>query len=240
MRSLLLGFILLAKLGWGVCAPGSMSFLPFQGSLIDSCGNYLWTNTGTLTYDGTNDCPSGPGPQMITSFGVGENVVGSSAFRTAFEATATNCTIEFFLYLTAAPTLDVVTRWDDGPVSYAWEISFSSDGADPATLVFRRFSGSWVALTSSQTLAVGQCYNIAVTVNGTTGKIYTDNIQTATGTLNTPVVGITRFLIGGEAADLSGQISGYRVSNVVKTQFPTIDPSSDDDPCMYQGAGCAE
>lgn len=147
------------------------------------------------------------------------NFKGSSAFKSKLTSLG-NFTIEFYFYANATPGLGaVICRWD-GP-SQVWIIN-ASVSANPYAIEFRRFEGGFTGLGTAAIFNVGQWYHIACTLNVSTGKIWVNGIQKATGTIDTHTPGaITQFYIGGETAILNGYHSDFKISDTVKTIFPS-------------------
>lgn len=219
---LFLALFLLSGNAWSVCAPGYIRYwiLPGGTNVTEECIGDSITLNGTIA---ANAVTCGVYSSAAGSFTNTNRYTGSQAFMDAFEA-VTVFSMEFYLYLVSAPTLDGIVRWDGTPT--ATEVHVSSSGADPATLGFRQFSGAWTGISTGAVIATGACYNIAITHNGTVGKIYVDGVEKGSGTFGSVATDITAFKVGtdGGTAFTHGYLTGLKVSNIVRTSFPTGNP----------------
>ncbi len=218
---LLLGLLLVAGELGAACASGSLRYwrLPGGANVTEDCiGDSIVLN-GTIA---ANTVTCGPNTTMAGVFSLTNKYTGSASTLSAFAAVS-SYTLEFYLYLTAAPSLDVPFRWGATTVT---EVSFSSVGANPATLQFRRFNGGWSGINTGAVLSTGVCYDIAVTHSGTVGKMYVDNVEKSSATFGAVEATITSFTIGTDSGTsfANGYVSGVRISNIVRTNFPTVDP----------------
>ena len=236
---LLLALLLLAGELGAACAAGSISFwlAPGQTDVTDPCGGYTASKVGTPA-SSTAYCS---GNTMYGPYsGSGSRYDAPAGFKTAWETAAPTSSIEYYLYLTSTATDSITFRWTDAAA--VWEHHLTA--ATPAAIEYRRFAGGWSGVSSGAILSTGVCYLISSTSNGTTMKIYVDNVEKASSAITAPSGTVTEFSFGGEdggACLNGGLIYGFRTSNIVRTSFPTVDPAfEDDDPCSNQVPGCVE
>ncbi len=236
MRSLILVFVFLTKLTWGVCAPNTVSFwlVPGYPDVTDPCGGYTATKVGTPASG--SFCASSPSYGPFT--GNTSRYDAPASFRTAWEAAGAANTVESYVYLTSTAVQQVPYRWTD--TAAVWELNITA--TTPASAEWRRFAGGFSGVATGAVLSVGVCYHIATTLSGNIMAIYLDNVLKQSAAVTAMSGTVTEWSFGGEdggAALLSGLISGFRTSNIARTSFPTIDPSGDSD-CLFGEAECED
>lgn len=224
MIKLLLALLLLAGELGAACASGTLRYYPMPGgtNVTENCFGDSLTLNGTIAAAaqacGLSSTMAGPFGSVNTNY-----YSTDSDLWSAFEVLA-GYSIEFYVYFSAAPNIDTLFRINGTPT--ATEASVSSISADPATVQFRQFNGGWSGVNTGAILSVGVCYQIAVTHNGTVGKIYVDGVEKGSATFGAAITDVTSFNIGtdlGTGFD-NGYLTNFRISSVVRTVFPTLDP----------------
>lgn len=234
MRGLLLILLIISKLAWAVCAPGTVAFYKFNPGveLVDSCGNvYPLDAVGTPPYSTTTGL-CGAGALKVFGNNTAGNYVETPASMDAVMDGATTWTVEGYVYYENVTGLKAIMS------DAANAMLFYTNGAD-----FRWFNTPTDTIVFAGGAVVGTCINWAVVATGSATKLYFDGVEKASLAQNNFDAGGVHFGIRKATDDLplsGAYLSQVRISNVVRTFFPTVNPSSDDEPCMYQGAGCAE
>ncbi len=193
---LLLGIMLLASGLRAACDCGDPALeecWDLQNSATADCNANDLTVNGTVPYNSSSLCASGT--YMAGVFSNSNYFSIPAAVYNALEGLSH--TMEFYMYLSSAPSLDTIIRINGTGAVVATEISFASSGADPATIRYRAFSGGWVGIDTGAILSVGVCYKIRATLAlPSTGTLYVDGVQISTGTVTGVPTDITSALIG--------------------------------------------
>ncbi len=229
---LLFSLLLLAGSLKAACDCGDPDLLAcfgFQNARTESCGTtaYDLVDNGTTPYNSGSLC--GGQTYMAGAFSNTNYFNGTSAFRTAFSG-VTSYTVKFYLYLTSAPVFDCITVYSNGTTEVGFD--FSTNGANPAALSFRKKPGG-PGISTGSILSVGTCYYIRGTLSSTDqGTLYVNESQVSTGTVAAAATGLTVFRIGTDTGSpLShGYISDFTVLDAAQapptpTPTPTITPT---------------
>lgn len=225
MRLLLLA-VLCAKLGAST-APGTLAIYKFDvaNPLLDSSGNgHTLGATGTPVYSTAILCGLGS-DQSAGPGAVANRLDTPSSLTSAMNGTVT-WTVEGYFYVTNATAGGAIfgptTGGNVGPLLYC------AVGDNDV----RWFDSTTDSLVCDECLAINTCYNFAITANGSNVFFYLDNTLSATvSQMNWPNRG---FSFGSRPANAdlpfsNGYVDSVRVSNVYRTNFPTVDLGSDGD-----------
>jgi hypothetical protein len=223
VRLLLLALLLVSGKGWGAYASGTLAYWDLP-SVTDPVNAYNLTMGGTVpTVDVACD-----GTQMSGPYTTSNKYTAPSGFNTALAA-VTGVTYETYIYLTTAATgagaVGIIFRGNGTPA--AWELYISA-ASFPMAANWRRYNGSWDGVATGSILNQNTCYHIACTTDGTTMKIYVDNVEKGSKNVAVSLASaVSSWVIGTDTSSVfaSGYLSGFRVSSVVRTSFPTVDPS---------------
>lgn len=202
-------------------AANTIAFWEMQNNAVDAAGVADLVPHGVILYPTSPVC--GSKTYMSGPFTTANYFSFAAATLAALQA-ATALTFEFNIHMPANPTLGIVMRHDGG--GEALEISIQTIAADPYSLVFRIYRGGWSTVTVGSILNVGQCYNIACTLSGTTAKIYVDNVLKTSGVIGANMATWSSCVIGTDTStQFAGYLNEFRCSNIARTgPFPTVDP----------------
>ena len=235
----LLAFLLLSGRLSALCADGNLSYIYDGFGITGPCSGNYWAAVGTPNFDTAAPSCGLPTAQYREGFAAGSYDAADATFKTLFSSS--NFTVEGYFFPTGNPAFDVLVRWN-GTSPDAWELMCTTTGVSTTALTLRRFSGSWLGVTTGSAVTVGYCYYFAGTNDGTNTKIYLGEpgVSAVTERATSALMGgnsssISVFYTGSDTSSfVHGQLSGVRFSTVVRTSFPTVDPPGDTQLSPYQ------
>lgn len=229
----LLALLLSANLGASVAA-GTQALWKMENNFLDSSGNgYTLTGVGGVGFATSPVCQGSysMGPLAIG----GGQYAGETSLYTAMIGDNT-WSVEGYVYFTTLIESAYVMYWGGQPLGFDYVAVYIHTLNRPALLV-----DDLIAVLDTSTITTGVCYYFAVVANGANSiKFYwspaSSISQTAVGESVVPGYGDWPSFAGGSitigtnghspstsfCADCS--LDNERVSNVVITSFPTVDP----------------
>jgi hypothetical protein len=223
MKALALILCLLAGNLGAALASGTKALYYFENNGNDESSNgYTLTTVGTVPY--TTTAPTPPqGTYSVGTFSDANYFTAPAGLRTALSG-AQYYSIEFYWSKTANVGSEIVMCGQDGT-------TFWFDWFNDGKIYFVRIGTT--NLVSGILSPLSQFYHVAVTNDGTNGKLYINGSVVATGasytlpTLTSLFIG--RYFTGGASADVSKvdkmRFSTYASAGDVPTVFPIADPS---------------
>ncbi len=200
------------------CAANTISYYPLtSGSLgTDSCGTNNLTVNGSMSYSGAGCASETSASGIYTDSNYFS--AGSGGLNAAFSSQSAY-TIEFYVYLVSGANFPVAFSWQDGGNNF---IQLNPGGP------LRFVAGA--TLDGTFNIQNGVCYGVAVTVSGSTRKVYMNNTLLNTDASGHATGTVTGVDIGRYIASTSFAVNGYindvRISNIARTSFPTNDPAT--------------
>ena len=153
------------------------------------------TNTSTLTLNSTvkvvSNQPFGAVPSGVQNYG-SSLFDGSTGYLTYTPSTSvsfgtSNFTVEMWIYLTASPTTQIILDARTSGTTNTWAFGWGEGNAATSQFCWTGYTGSTTSVydTSTTRFSTNQWYHIAYSRSGTTGYLYVNGVQVATGTDST-------------------------------------------------------
>jgi len=176
-------------------------------------------------------------------FNNGANTTGSAAFsgtsqyltyspNTSLAFGTNNFTVEAWIYLTASPTTQYIMDARTSAVTTTWAFGWDVGASSISQFAWAAYSGSNITVydTSTSRFTTNTWYHIAYSRSGTTGNLYVNGVQVATGTDNTNynTTAATAY-IGSRysvAYFFQGSISNFRIINGTALYTSNFTPPS--------------
>lgn len=227
---LLAALLLCASQSWAICASGTLAYYNFNSqSGVDSCGGYNLTTVGSISYQNNLSCPDGSyAPNSFTAANYYNLPTGLINALTG----TSEITIEFYTYKVQRVANSYFMKSDHSAGAVADFLLQYGDGVSDNIRVVTNGG----TLTWADTSGVGVCRQVAYVGASGYQRLYVgDNGATPTLVSSTAQDGrlttfpsdawhIGTFLT--VATEFRGSIDNLRFSNVARTSFPTVDPTS--------------
>lgn len=220
---LLLAIFLLATAGLGAAiAPNTVALYEFENNALDSSGNgYHLATVGSVGY--ATSAHDGAYSMSYTAAGV-ELSSTASALATALSS-MTAWTVEFWWFRTAATRSTNNYILSCNSATYRPYIQIGDAASDFLSIGITSDTRLAYALAAQTD---GEWHHVAFTGDGSGRKIYLDNVKVAEDATASSWPSVTALKVGSYftiATAKSAWIDSLRISNVVRTSFPTVDPT---------------